>query len=888
MSRLGGFVHRVRVRLRPGASLREREEEARFHEEMETVELRAKASGARGAARLDPADLTPVRDKLPWIRALADHLHQDLGYAIRGLVRTPGFTVMVLLTLGLGVGANAAVFSVLDRVFWEAPPGVRNPDGVKRLYLHDSSRTTERGNPFVFPDFNYPEFSAVRDAAGSTGRMAAWVSSSEDTLRDGERELPVRTEYVSPDYFRVLGVHAAPGRLFAADERRIDVPARVVVISHGLWKRDFGLDPSVLGRTVEMDSAVYTIVGVTAGDFAGLDLSRTDVFLPLNDLPVPNQNGVPWYRSFGNFLQAVARLPAGADGRALATRATVAFRRMQPIKGFGADRASTTVLLGPILEAQGPEEQQPAIEISTRAAGVSLIVLLIACANVAGLLLVRASSRRREIAVRLALGISRARLTGQLLTESVLLGALSTVVALFVGGWGGGVLRRLVLPGVAWVRPGLDGPTVAFVLVAAVVVGLAAGLVPALHARRVGVGASLGSGPHHDASSRSALRSTLLVVQGALSVVLLVGAVLFVRSLRDVTNVRVGYDIDRLAYVMLLPGQGHPDPRLIEGAQETAARLRSAPGVSGVALASMPPMWGFRGTAIAVPGRDSIPGLPGGRGVVSNRVSPGFFQVTGTRILSGRAFEAGDTGVAVVTENMARVLWPGRDALGQCLIVGPKGTACTTVVGVSENVHQMGIIEDPQPQLFLPMEGCPGVSCTIVLRIDPNRWSSVTAPVVRDEVSRRLGHADVRVARLSDLLERQYRPWQLGAELFTAFGILALLVTMVGIYSVTAYAVAQRTHEMGVRIALGATLHDLLTLVVRERLRAVALGGAVGVALALAFGRLVASLLYGVTPRDPISIAAAVLVVIATGVIASLVPAWRAGHVDPVKALSTE
>ncbi len=885
MSWLDGLVHRVRVRIRREAYAREREEEERFHAEMEDAAERRRAGGSATARPPpDPSDLTPTHDKLPWGRRLVDRIGQDLGYALRRLIRTPGFTAMVLLTLALGIGANSAVFSVLDRIFGQVPAGVQNADGLRRLYVHAPSRETKRGNPFVFPYFSYTAFSAVRDASATTGRVAAWTPSDEETVVEGARELSARVSWVTPDFFGVVGVRPRLGRFFSPEESRIDVPARVAVISHALWERDFGLDPSVLGRTFRVDGVPYTIVGITAGDFAGLDLSRTDVFLPLSAFPAQSMNGVPWYRGFGNYLMAVARLPSG-DGRALATRATIGYRRQDVPKGSAIDPASN-ILLGSIIQARGPEEPEQSIEISTRIAGVSLIVLLIACANVGGLLLVRATARRREIAVRRALGISQARLMGQLLTESVLLAVVSTGVALLVAAWGGSALRRLVLPNVAWVEPGLEARTVLFALATAVVVGLAAGLAPALHARRVRVGTALRSGVREGGPSHSVLRSALVVAQAALSIVLLVGAALFLRSLTDVAAIHPGYDIEHIAFVMLRNGRLDTEKPALDAARETASRIAAVPGVSGVALAANVPMLAVRFGRVSIPGRDSTPGLEGGRYATYNLVSPGFFSVTGTHIIEGRGFEAGvDSGTVVVTERMARVLWPGQDAVGRCVVLDPRGS-CRTVVGVVEDVHRSEIIEEPSPQFFRPLARC-APSCALLLRIDSGSWSSI-ASVVRTEISHRYDPKEVRIGRLSDALDPQLRPWRLGAQLFTALGILALIVTMVGVYSVTAYAVSQRTHEMGVRIALGANLADLLGLVVGEGLRTVALGGVVGVALALALGRLVASLLYGITPHDPASIVAAVLVLLTTCVIASLVPAWRAGRVDPVQALSAD
>lgn len=816
-----------------------------------------------------------------------DRLRQDLGYAVRGVARSPGFTALAVLTLALGVGANAAVFSVLDRMFGQPPAGVSEPEGLRRLYVHLPENSF---NP-VFPFFNYAAFSAIDEAVSGAVEVAAWTSSSESTIHEGRRELTVRTSYVTHDYFSVLGVDAARGRLFGPEEAGVEVPAPVAVISHALWERAFARDAEVLGRTLELDSASFTVIGVAAEGFAGLDLSYTDVFFPLSTFPAQGQMGFAWYEWIGNYFHAVARLPGGGDDRLLAEMATAGYHRQEgPEPYFNID-TTATVLTGSVIAARGPgrragsTHQRQAVSVSVRTGGVSVILLLIACANVAGLLLVRATRRRREIAVRLALGVSRARLLSQLITEGMVLASLAAAAAVLLAAWGGAVLRRMLLPDVHWAGPALDARTVVFALGSAALVGLVAALAPALQSRRVDVSAGLKSGGRESGSPRSLLRSGLLAGQAALSIVLLVGAGLFVRSLGNVAALRLGFDVEELAWIN--PG------RFVDAEEEpaglrthVASRLAELPGVSGAALARVPPMLGNAFTKVFLPGGDSLP-LPPESYPGYNTVSPGFFAVTGMRILEGRGFDDGEEdGVVVVSETMARTLWPGESALGQCLRLGDPDGPCSEVIGVVEDSRRRQVIEEPTLQYFRPRRA-DAAGGMILLRVDPPRWSSV-AQAARAELLPRFEERSVRMGRMTEALEPQLRPWRLGAQLFTAFGALALVVTVVGVYSVMAYAVSQRTHEMGVRMALGAKLRDVLRLVVGEGVRVVALGAALGVAAALALGRLVESLLYGVTPRDPWAMAVAAAALLATGALASLVPAWRAGRVDPSQVLRQE
>jgi predicted permease len=484
----------------------------------------------------------------------------------------------------------------------------------------------------------------------------------------------------------------------------------------------------------------------------------------------------------------------------------------------------------------------------------------------------------------LALGVSRSRLGFQLIVEGFVLAAAAGTAALVVAAWGGRLLRSLLLPEVAWTEQLVEPGTLVFALATAAGVGLLAGLAPALQSRRVDVSSSLKSGARLDRSSRSVLGSGLIAAQAALSLVLLVGAGLFLRSFSNAASLRLGFDMGGVAFVRRLESPpGSADH--FAAVSQVASRLAGTPGVSGVAVAGFPPMMGYGMRGVFLRPSDALVGIRPDDGASYNIVSPEFFDVMGTRILEGRGFATADADdVIIVDETMSRSYWPGRTALGECVILDRPDGPCRHVVGVVEDQRLMRVIEEPTPNFFLPLEAGLFQPQAVVMRIDPRRWSDI-ASVAREATYPRFSERTVRVGRMSDALEAQFRPWRVGAQLFGAFGVLALLITAVGVYGVMAYTVSQRTGEVGVRMALGAELADVLRLVLGDGLRIVALGAVLGVAAALALGRLVESFLYGVTPGDPVSALAGVAVLLTATALASLVPAWRAGRVDPCEAL---
>jgi predicted permease len=876
-----GLRHRLHVWLHAEKYAREQLEELRFHRAMEAADSRLRDT--------EPLPHLPSlqEDRFMFSR-LMDWLRQDVGYAIRTLGRSPAFTAVAVLTLGLGVGANGAVFSVLDRLIGHPPAGVTDPHNVWRLYIQVPNHPTEPGMVFAF--WNYPAYSAVDDAVGEAAAVAAWTPSSESVVKFGDAELTARVSYATHHYFSVLGVRPALGRLFGADEERVEVPSPVAVLTHGFWRRAFGSDPAVLGRTLDVNGTGFVIIGVAQDGFTGLDLSVTDIFFPVSTYPGQGQLGLPWYQWIGNYFHAVARVPDAGSETVLAHLATAGYhRQVLPERGAAPVDSSNRVVPGSIIAARGigreagTPEQRQAVAISIRAAGVSALVLLIACANVAGLALVRTARRRREIAVRLALGISRTRLAAQLLIEGLLLGALGAGVALLLGVWGGGVLRALLTPDVAWGTGVLDRRLLVLVIATALAVGTLSSLAPMIQGVRASAGAGLKSGDSRG-PARTRFQSGLLAAQAALSVVLLVGAGLFIESLRNVNALRLGFDLSQLAWIN--PGQPLDRENAGQALEDAASSLAGMAGVAGVALARVPPMLGWGGSRVYLPGGDTLPELAPGAYPAGNTVSPEFFAVTGMQIRQGRAFVAGEDAVVVVSETMARTIWPGEGAIGKCLIFGEPTGPCHTVVGVAEDSRRMRIVEEPALQYFQPRTAG-SAGGVILLRVDPPRWDAVAAGA-RQVLERSFNPRTGRLARMAESLEPQMRPWRLGAQLFTAFGTLALLVTLVGVYGVMAYAVSQRTHEIGVRMAIGARPGDVLRLILGEGVAIVGVGVLIGIALALALGRLVDALLYGVTPREPSAIIAAAAILLLTAATASLVPAWRASRVDPFTTLREE
>ncbi len=871
------------------------DDELRFHFQARIDELMAQgrsAEEARAQAVAEFGDVNAVRGDLHAIDErmarrerrleLLDAWRQDLVYAWRSIRRTPGVTAAIVATLALGLGANTAMFSFLNAVFLTPPSGVAHPGQVRRLWTF----VPFRNGPQFWSGYDYVQYEALRDAIGALGTTAVYRRPAPVRVGRGGAERVMMSQ-VSSDFFPLLGVRARRGRLFAADEDRLGEPVYVAVVSDGYWRRALGGDSAALGRDIVLAGTPYTVIGVADPAFTGIDLDATDVWVPLATMGTSSW----WTNRNVNGFQVVVRLAAGAGDDVIGARSTRVLHRAH----LEIIEDSTSVTrTGSIIYARGPGKETQEVAIATRLGGVALIVLLIACANVVNLLLARAVRRKREIAMRLALGISRARLARLLLVESALLAMLAGVAALAAAQWGGMALRAILLPEVHWAHVPVDWHVIVAALVATLAAGLAVGAVPAVQSGSTDLNEVLKAGAREGFVRRSRARSALVVVQAALSVALLVGAALFVRSLANVRSLDLGFDADHLVYGRVaFESRGvHRDSLTPTRLAVVATRLQGLPEVEHAALTFMRPMGGFS-LETFYPDVDTIahpkPGFSPLWGV-----SSGWFATQGTRILAGHDFAPTDAGATppsvIVNRAMAGALWPGESPIGHCVrFVKPDGR-CNTVIGVVENAHWGAVIEDATPQFYLPIDNLPfaGRRANVVaVRAEPAQMTTVVA-AMRSALQAAFPDGIPVVEQMSTVLEPKYRPWRLGATLFSMFGILAALVAALGVYSTVSYGVSQRTHEYGVRVALGARLGDVVGHVLLDGLRAVAVGVAIGVALALAGGKLVATLLYGISPHDPAAIVGVAAALLAVAAIATLVPAWRAARVDPVSALRVE
>ena len=819
--------------------------------------------------------------------SLLDGLRQDVAYAFRSLRRAPGVTLGIVLTLALGLGVNMAMFSFLDVVFLRPPAGVQEPEQVRRVWTEIKFVD---GAQF-WSGFSYPQYAAVEGALGDRVETALYRSPTTSRLVIDGQELEAKTSLAGASFFELLGARSAIGRFYSADEDRLGAGDDVAVVSHAFWRRHLNGDASALGRELRIASRPYTVIGVAGEDFTGAELDATDVWLPL---ATQTSGAQPWWTNHNvNGFQILLRPRESVADAALAQRVAVGLRSPEAMRR-PADTANV-VRLGSIIRAQGPGNKAQEVKIATRLAGVTIIVLVIACANVINLLLARAVRRRREIAVRLALGISRQRLARLLLTESVMLGLMAAAASLLAAYWGGALLRGLLLPNVSWADSAtpLHWRVIVLALVTGLGAGVVAGLLPALQSLKTELTGALKAGFGDGHARRSRVRSALVVVQAALSVVLLVGAGLFVSSLSNVRGLRTGYDARQILFggIQYDVRDSVRDARQPQAFREITERLRGAPGVEEVALARMAPTRGFSMI-------DYVPDVDTAQYAkpftTYNLVTPEFFAATGMRIVRGEGFPRGAGGampaVVVINEAMAEKQWPGMDPIGRCMRFPPEDE-CYRVVGVVETAMFDALLEDPQPQFYLPLDNPPQRAGTwfssLIVRTRPDARDAATAETQR--VLREVFPGGrPTIATMESYLEPEYRPWRLGATLFSAFGLLALIVAAVGIYSTVAYTVVQRTHEFGIRTALGARVRDILRQVIGSSLRTVALGVVVGVALAVAGGRFIAALLYGIEPGDPRVMIAVALALLGIAAVAAFVPARRAARVDPVTALRTE
>jgi predicted permease len=881
-------------------------DEVAFHLEMRVAELVARGmtpDAARDEAERRFGNVREWRSEMTIVdRARTAHhnraewfngLGRDLRYTFRRLRREPLFTAGVIATLALGVGANATMFGIVDQLLLRPPAHVLDPSAVHRLYVASTDQTgvetTDRG-------FGYAAFTELRAASKSFVDLAAWSTPQPAALGRGTDAREISAGPATASLFTTLGVRPHLGRFFTEEEDRPPTGAAVVVLGHALWRTSFGGDTTVLGRTITVAGVNYEVIGVAPPGFSGVDLAKVDVWLPMTTTSSASVLRANWWELRGIvWLDLFARLRPGVTAAQAEAELSVLYPRFlasgsDPIPADRLTESRPRIVLGGIQAARGPE-RSASTRVTLWLLGVSAVVLIIACANVTNLLLARAARRRREIAIQLAIGAGRGRLIRQLVLESLLLSIAGGGAGLIVARWGGGFVRALLLPSVAWDDTITDARVLVFTLVVVSLTGVLAGIIPAMQASRPDLTVALKAGAREGHGRRARTRTALLVTQAALSVVLLVGAGLFVLSLRNASHIPLGFQPARVLRMDTdLRAAGYSAAEARGLSEQIVARVRALPGVGSAALVGAVPFYSAISTRLRVPGRDSLPRMPGGLPLTSP-VSPEYFPTVGTRVLRGRAFtdadRVGSELVAMISETTARTLWPAGDALGQCMEVGAADPiVCTVVVGVVEDVRWNDLEAEPRLHVYVPIAQRRATP-TLLLRTKGE--DAATTDAVRGvvyELAPRV--AFVRLEPLTESIDSQLRPWKLGASMFTAFGVLALVIAAVGLYSMLAYMVTLRAHELSVRMALGATVSDVLRLVVGDGMRVTAAGVALGVVVALLLAPRLETLLYGVSARDPLVVGGVAVALLGVAVVASLAPAMRAARSDPTVALRND
>jgi putative ABC transport system permease protein len=802
------------------------------------------------------------------------NLLQDLKYGLRTLLKTPCFTIIAILTLALGIGANTAMFSVIESVLLRPLP-YASPESLILLWGDSSERNNHRGQV---------SFSDVQDWRRSNttfediGAFAHWSA----VLNNGQSSQRVPAIQVSDDFFRVFRARPALGRLFTPDDQ-IDGRDFVIVISDQVWRERFSADPKVIGRTVHINAMAYTIVGVLPPDFASLPRTLVDgvtgIYRPCAESYDGSKRDNRHFRAIGRLRDPKQLSLAQSQLSTIAAQ----LAKADPKQNGGYGVRLTTLredLVGGV---------RPALLMLF--AGV-VFVLLIACANISNLLLTRFARREREIAVRSALGASQSRIVRQLLTESLLLSVLGGTVGLLVGSWLVTALQTVlsrsfpILTGIA-----VDWRVFAFSMLITLLVGLLFGLAPAFYGTRKGSANALKAAARSSVGGgRSRMRGSLVVAEVSLALVLLSCAGLMLRSVQQLRNVDPGFNPDNVvATEITLPwvhyGQSAASVHFYD---DLLARVKSIPGVQQVGLVSTLPLTDFDTTGVEAEGKP----VPQGVRTESDRyvVSPEYLQTMSIALKSGRLLnehdDAASSPVLVINEQLARAMWPGEDAIGKRARMpeGPQMGPWRTVVGIVADVKQYGLDRSSTLQFYVPYRQLPWNYMTLVVR-GSFEVAGLT-PRIRSEV-RKL-EADAAASEpepLSQILADSIQMRKLTMMMLSGFAALALTLSAVGIYGVLSFAVSSRTREIGVRMALGASESNVLRMILKQGLSLIGIGTVAGLALTVIAGQLVTSLLFGVRSYDPLVLGEFTLLLVAVATLACYLPARRATNIDPMEAL---
>jgi predicted permease len=826
-----------------------------------------------------------------WGWAAIERLTQDLRFGLRMLLKHKGVTVVVVLSLALGIGANTAVFSLIDAVLLKMLP-VERPEELHFIQNVGPHRLGGGAPP-------YPCFERFREQNRSFTGLAAFTRRDLRVRIDGQRE-EVMGQFVSGHYFSLLGVGTVLGRaLGPADDlapQKGEPDGYAAVISYNYWTRRFGRNPEIIGKVVQIGADSVTIVGVTRPEFYGL-FPGTEIDI---SLPIMFEGASRLADKESWWFQAVGRLKPDASVATAQAELNAIFQSFMDETSVSAEMrrdAFARIELAPASKGLDTLRRQFSQPLGALMA-IAAFVLLIACANVANLLLARAAARRKEFAVRLALGASRLRIARQMLTESLLLVTLGGLLGLFLARWGGTFLVGFFTSGSnrLSVTLTLDHRLLLFTAGVSLVTGLIFGLAPAWQATSIDSAPALKDGANTIARSRSRFGKSLVVAQVTLSLLLLVGAGLFVQTLRNLKNVDAGFRRDGVITMHVNPSVAiYQGARLPNLWKEILARVEKVPGVRSVSFSTLSPLDGNdRGVRVEVPGFTQS--VERDQDIRLNQVSPGFFQTFGIMLSQGRLFTESDhetaPKVALLNEAAARFYFGARNPIGgQLSFKRGRQTAPVSyqVVGVVKDSRYSSLREPDTRLVYLPVPQSLDQLGRLTLGVRAEGRATDLINVVRSELS--AAGSDIlvtKVTTLDELVDQSLLQERLVAALSLFFGLLALLLASIGLYGVMSYDVARRTNEIGIRMALGANAGRVVRLVLRETLWWVALGVALGLGMAFAMTRWVESLLFGLKARDPLVMGLAALVLLVVAAIAGYLPARRASRVDPLVTLRHE
>jgi putative ABC transport system permease protein len=804
-----------------------------------------------------------------------ERLLQDLRYSLRMLVKHRGFTAISVIALALGIGANTAIFSVVYTVLLRPLPF---PESDRLVVLAEKAPKGDRIG------IAYPNYKDLQERAESFEEMASYLSWSFN-LTGIDKPVRLKGRIVDWNFFQMLGVKPQLGRMFVEQDDRPDAP-HTAMISNGLWKERFGGDPNVIDRIINVDGNQFTLIGVLPPDFEFL--SRDDLYVPIGLSLTPESNLLNRGNHFG--LYALARLKRGVTVEQAQKEVEVLAAQLE--REYPNTNSGNSAIAQKLVDML-VEEIRPALLVLLGAVG---FVLLIACVNVANLLLVRMADRQREIALRLALGAGRGRIIQQLLSESVMVSVLGGLVGLLLGVWMMNGLLLLAPPDIPRLHQvGLNYTVLIFTLCVSVLTGLLFGTLPALHAARTDLHIVLKEGGRSTAgSSKEGMRKVLLVAEVGLALVLLIGTGLMLRTVFQLTRVNPGFNPEHLLTMRFsLPQNAYNTERRLIFYRECLARIEALPGVRSAALSMSLPIDGSRWNSIFIVADKPIPPRAELPNAAFTPVSSNYFGTMGIQLLKGRTFSEADMAdsphVIVINETLAHRLWPNEDPIGKRLKQGwpeDKKIWCE-VVGVVSDIKLNGVNRETPLQAYLPLAQEPSRSLGLVVRIEGNPLAlASTVEQAIYSVDKDLPLFDIR--SMDQLLNNAIGQQRLTMMLLAGFAILALTLAAVGIYGVMSYAVAQRTHEIGIRMALGAQQRDVLKLVVRQGMTLASIGIGSGLVVALALTRVMSSLLFSVSATDPATFAAIALLLTVVALLACYLPARRATKVDPMVALKYE